>query len=73
MANIYLNYLQNALLTALAVKGVLTMKDCAAVSAGALDELRKMRPTHQGKEMHAAALQTLTTLAQGWETQAKGN
>jgi hypothetical protein len=66
-------YLQNALLTALVVKGVLTMKDSAAICNGALVELQQMRPTQMGKGMSDSAQQILSILSRGWEKQAKGN
>lgn len=66
-------HLQNSILTALVAKGYLTMKDCALTVHAAHHELNRMNPTSLGHHMHASALQSLSTLAQRWDTQAKGN
>jgi hypothetical protein len=66
-------HLQTAIMTTLVAKGFLTMKDCALICKGALQEMEGKRPVPQGQQMHELARMILTTLARNWDVQAKGN
>jgi len=66
-------HLQNAILTTLVAKGVLTMKEAAITFQGAHHELEEMKPTPLGRQLHTLALQVLDMSSKGWTRQAKGN
>jgi hypothetical protein len=66
-------HLQNALLTTLVAKGHLTMKEAALTVKGAIVELDSHHPEPIVSDLGSLARGVLTTLEQGWASQAKGN
>jgi hypothetical protein len=66
-------HLQNALLTALVAKGHLTMKEAALTVKGAIIELDSHHLEPLASDLGSLARGILTTLEQGWASQARGN
>ena len=62
-------YLQNSILTALVAKGFLTVNEAALTVSGAAQLLDEMHPTSRSR----LAKEALTSLADSWQRQAKGN
>lgn len=62
-------YLQNSILTALVAKGHLTMNEAALTVSGAAQLLDEMGPT----SLSRLAKEALTSLADSWQRQAKGD
>jgi hypothetical protein len=66
-------HLQNALLTTLVAKGHLTMKEATLIVKGAIIELDSHHQEPLGSDLGSLARSILTTLEQGWASQARGN
>jgi hypothetical protein len=66
-------HMQNALLTTLVAKGHLTMKEAALTVKGAIVELESHHPDPSVSDLGTLARSILTTLEQGWASQARGN
>jgi hypothetical protein len=66
-------YLQNAMLTILVAKGHLTMKEGALTIEGAINELDQNHANPSPGDLGSLAKAALTTLSQGWASQARGN
>jgi hypothetical protein len=66
-------HLQNALLTTLVAKGHLTMKEAALTVKGAIIELDSHHLEPIASDLGSLARGILTTLEQGWASQARGN
>jgi hypothetical protein len=66
-------HLQNAILTTLVAKGILTTKEAALTISGAIHELDNLHPTPSDSDLGSMARHVLTTLSQGWDAQARGN
>jgi hypothetical protein len=67
-------HLQNALLTTLVAKGhLITMKEAALTVKGAIIELDSHHLEPIASDLGSLARGILTTLEQGWASQARGN
>lgn len=66
-------HLQNAVLTQLVVRGILTMREAAVTFSGAIDEMGALRPTPDAIDSVALAKVILQKSATAWDIQAKGH